>query len=189
MTDLKEEKDALRDNARLHRDRLDVDESDYERVIDVFFETINPDKSKVIALYWPVKKEFDGRFLLDELVKRDFVCVLPKATKDTRVMRFYQWTQNSKMVKGAWGVPEVAQGDEILPDIVLAPLLAFDQKGYRLGYGGGHYDNTIATLRAKKKVFYIGLGHAQQAVLLKLPREDHDIPLDAMLTPQGVIEF
>ena len=93
------------------------------------------------------------------------------------------------MQEGAWNVPEPVSEKELVPDIVLTPLLAFDQKGYRLGYGGGHYDNTIADLRTKKDVRYIGIGHAEQAVLLKLPREAHDIPLDAMLTPQGLIEF
>jgi len=71
---IESEKQTLRENARLHRDRLDVDEGDFERVIDVFFEKVNPSQDKVISLYWPVGKEFDCRYLLDELVKRGFQC-------------------------------------------------------------------------------------------------------------------
>ena len=189
MNNLKTEKDTLRDNARIHRERLNVDESDFERIVDVFFQEVDSHTSKTIALYWPMKKEFDGRFLMDELVKRGFTCVLPVATRESRVMTFRKWTHDTEMSQGEWHVPEPKDGVEVQPDIVLAPLLAFDQKGYRLGYGGGHYDNTMAALRRDKEVSYIGLGYAEQAVLLKLPREAHDIPLDAMLTPQGLINF
>ncbi len=189
MSDLKSQKQELREQARLHRDRLDVDESIYESIIDVFFDTVKPSKDQVISLYWPVRKEFDTRFLLDELVKRGFTCALPVATKQSRVMKFVQWTHDTEMAEGVWGVPEPVSDKALVPDIVLAPLLAFDQKGYRLGQGGGHYDTTIADLRTQKDVRYIGIGFAEQAVLLKLPREEHDIPLDAMLTPQGLIEF
>jgi len=189
MTDLKSQKQELREQARLHRERMVTDESDYERIIDVFFAEINPDKDKIMALYWPVKKEFDTRFLLDELVKRGFTCCLPKAYKEKRIMTFYEWTYETKMVEGEWGVSEPEEGEALQPDIVIAPLLMFDQKGYRLGQGGGHYDSTLEALRAQKEVQYIGIGYAEQAVLLKLPREEHDIPLDGMLTPQGLIEF
>ena len=189
MTDLKSQKQDLRTQARLHRERMNVDGLDFERVIDVFFAEINPSKDQVISLYWPVKKEFDTRFLLDELVKRGFTCCLPVASKETRVMRFIQWTHDTKMVEGAWGVPEPVGDTAVFPDIVVTPLLMFDQKGYRLGYGGGHYDATLEALRGQKEIQYIGIGYAEQAVLLKLPREEHDIPLDAMLTPQGLIEF
>lgn len=185
----KAEKQNMREQARLHRDRMDVDEGDFEAVIDIFFEQINPDKNKIIALYWPVGKEFDCRFLMDELVKRDFRCALPVASKEKRVMKFLTWTHDIKMKQGVWNVPEPEEGEQVSPDIIIAPLLAFDQKGYRLGQGGGHYDSTLADLRAKKEVVYIGIGFAEQAVLLKLPREQHDIPLDYMLTPQGVINF
>jgi 5-formyltetrahydrofolate cyclo-ligase len=93
------------------------------------------------------------------------------------------------MKEAAFDIQEPQYGDVVKPDMVLAPLLAFDQKGYRLGYGGGYYDATIQALRKQKEITYIGVGYAEQAVLFKLPREAHDIPLDYMLTPQGVIDF
>ncbi len=210
QNDLKSQKQNMREQARLHRDRLNVDQSDFERVIDVFFEEFSPSKDKIIAAYWPVGKEFDCRFLLDELVKRGYQCALPVASKECRsaparlrqseqsnkseqenhrVMGFVKWTHETKMKTGAWNVPEPEAGEELYPDIVLAPLLAFDQKGYRLGQGGGHYDSSLAALRERKPVTYIGIGFSEQAVLLKLPREAHDIPLDYMLTPQNVIDF
>lgn len=215
--DLKQqEKQNYREHARLHRERLDFDAADFEVVIDVFFENFpkiqnnchpcegrdlndvgeqdsglrrNDGKDLSIALYSPVGKEFDCRFLMDELVKRGYTCALPVIEKDSRVLKFKQWTPDTKMIKGAFGIAEPANSPEIIPDVIIAPLLAFDQKGYRLGQGGGYYDATLEALRQRKPITFMGIGHAEQAVLFKLPREDHDIPLDYMLTPKGVIDF
>lgn len=210
---MNQEKENYREQAKLHRDRLNVDPTDFEAVIDIFLENFirrrhpgegqdisdlgqidsglrrNDGEGLVISAYWPVGKEFDTRFLLDELTNQGVQCALPVASKETRVMQFKKWDHETEMTKSAWCVPEPQGGDTVEPDIVLAPLLAFDQKGYRLGYGGGHYDNTIRALREKKEITYIGIGFAEQAVLFKLPREEHDIPLDYMLTPKGVIDF
>lgn len=189
VNDLKEKKQTYREQARLHRERLNVDSTDFEKIIDVFFKHIKPSKDQVMALYWPVGKEFDCRFLLDELVTQGFKAALPKLKEGSRVLTFVPWTHESKMVKNALGIPEPESEEILLPDIVIAPLLAFDQKGFRLGQGGGYYDATLEALRSQKDILYIGIGYAEQAVLFKLPNEPHDIPLDAMLTPQGVIDF
>ncbi|HPD83790.1 MAG: 5-formyltetrahydrofolate cyclo-ligase [Alphaproteobacteria bacterium] len=184
-----QEKQNYREHARAHRDQMDVDATDFEAVIDIFFKEINPPQNQIISLYWPVDKEFDCRFLMDELVKKGFQCALPCIQKETRVLTFKTWTHDTKMASGAFDIPEPVEGEEVVPDIVIAPLLAFDQKGYRLGTGGGYYDTTLEHLRAQKDVTYMGIGFAEQAVLFKLPREDHDIPMDYMITPQGVIDF
>lgn len=190
MTDsAKEQKQAYRDHARLHRDRTDRDQTDFETVIDVFFKNFEPNKDQVIAAYWPAGKEFDCRFLMDELVKQGFQCALPRVVKDSRILEFVEWSHDTKMTQGAFDIEEPEEGNILVPDIVIAPLLAFDQKGYRLGQGGGYYDATLESLRTQKDITYIGIGYAEQAVLFKLPREDHDIPLDYMLSPKGVIDF
>ncbi len=183
------QKQTYREQARLHRDRLDVDGADFEIIIETFFKYFTPSKDQIIALYWPHKKEFDCCFLMDELVNRGFQCALPRVEKDSRVLKFVSWTHKTKMTKGAFGIQEPEDSEAIIPDIVIAPLLAFDQKGYRLGQGGGYYDATLEALRAQKSVSYIGIGYAEQAVLFKLPIEPHDVPLDYILTPQGVTSF
>lgn len=189
MSDVKEQKQAYRDHARDHRNRIERDETDFETIIDIFFEYFKPSKDEVIALYWPAGKEFDTRFLLDELVNQGYQCALPVATEGSRVMTFKKWTHDTEMTKGVWGVHEPQDAEEVKPDVIIAPLLAFDQKGYRLGQGGGHYDSTIENLRQNKEITYIGVGYAEQAVLFKLPTEDHDIPLDYVMTPKGVTDF
>jgi 5-formyltetrahydrofolate cyclo-ligase len=78
-------------------------------------------------------------------------------------------------------------GEAVAPDLVIAPLLAFDRKGGRLGQGAGHYDRTLANLRALKPVFVLGLGYAGQEVA-EIPLEAHDQRLDAILTETEYIE-
>ena len=189
MSDIKQQKRAYRDHARDHRDRLDRDQTDFETVIDVFFDNFTPAKHQTIAAYWPSGKEFDCRFLLDELVNQGFTCALPCVEKNSRVLSFRSWTDETEIKEEEFGIQEPQNSNIVMPDIVIAPLLAFDQKGYRLGQGGGYYDATIAHLRTQKEITYIGIGYAGQAVLFKLPREEHDIMLDYMLTSQGVIDF
>lgn len=189
MNDTKEQKENYREHARLHRDRIDRDQTDFETIIDVFFENFKPTKDKTIAMYWPAGKEFDCRFLMDELTNQGFKCALPRVVKDSRVLEFAEWSHDTKMTQGTFDIQEPEEGDIVIPDIVIAPLLAFDQKGFRLGQGGGYYDATLEALRAQKDISYIGIGYAEQAVLFKLPTEEHDIPLDYMLTPKELIRF
>ncbi len=189
MTNKAIEKQNYREHAKAHRDRMDVDETDFETIIDIFLDEFKLSKDQIISAYWPIKKEFDVRFLLDELVNKGFTCALPCLQKDSRILSFKKWSHDTKMVQGAFDILEPEDGEELIPDIVIAPLLAFDQKGYRLGYGGGHYDATLEHLCTQKDITYIGAGFSEQAVLFKLPREEHDIPLDYMLTPKGIIDF
>ncbi len=182
-------KQEYREYALEHRKNRITDESDFERVVDVFFDNYDGDNDKIIALYWPIKKEFDPRFLMDELLKRGFTVVLPIVHIDKREMLFKKWTHDIEMKPNQFGILEPQGGEDLLPDIILAPLLAYDQKGNRLGYGKGHYDNTVTAIRAQKDVQYIGIGYEDQAVLFDLPTEDHDIRLEYLLTPDGVKEF
>ncbi|MCI5060800.1 MAG: 5-formyltetrahydrofolate cyclo-ligase [Alphaproteobacteria bacterium] len=185
-----EQKQTYREQARLHRDRLAVTQSDYEQVIDVFFDYFNPPENAAIATYWPVGKEFDCRYLLDECLSRSHVCALPVIENGSRLLKFHAWNHDCEMKENALGILEPQNTEEVTPDYIIAPLLAFDQKGNRLGQGGGYYDATLAHLReGGEEVQFIGIGYAEQAVLFNLPVEEHDQKLDYMLTPNEVIEF
>lgn len=189
MTHISQEKAQCREQARIHREQIPSDPAAYEAVIDLFFNETIPQKHQKIALYWPAGKEFDSRFLLDELNNRQFTVLLPKIMPDTKVLSFVPWTAETEMTESEFGILEPMNDDYMVPDIVLAPLLAFDQKGTRLGQGGGYYDATIANLRKNGEVLYAGLGYGAQAVLFSLPKEDHDQTLDCMITPEKVIRF
>lgn len=182
-------KDELREQAHIHRTHLPPDITAPENAARLFAETITVAPGQVVAGYWPMGKEFDVRYILDDLLKAGVTCALPIAAADTRIMRFVLWNADKPMKKGAFGIMEPDGGEAVDPDILLVPFLAFDRRGYRLGRGGGHYDATIADLRARNAVTAIGVGYAEQAVLFNLPVEDHDQKLDLIITPQGVHDF
>ncbi len=184
------DKQIYREQARLHRERLELNGADFEEVIVTFLNYFKPVEGDVITAYWPVNKEFDVRFLLDELVQTGFTVALPVIEKDSLILKFHEWTPKVKMEAGAYDVMVPVGTRELEPNLIIAPLLAFDQKGNRLGQGGGYYDATLAHYRAQKApVKYIGVGYPEQAVLFGLPTEAHDQKLDYLLLPQEVKEF
>ena len=117
---------------------------------------------------------------------------MPIVQKDSKELLFANCDESTKMEKGAFDIvqPKIDEDTEFLkPDIVVVPLLAFDRRGHRLGYGGGYYDATLSALRLEKEIITIGWGYSQQAVLFNLPAESHDQPLDYVITPKGVHSF
>jgi 5-formyltetrahydrofolate cyclo-ligase len=101
-------------------------------------------------------------------------------------MKFCAFSFGDELIEGPMKIMQpLSAAAEVLPDILLVPLLAFDRRGYRLGYGGGYYDRALAFLRAQKKVMAIGLAFAGQKVD-HVPTEPHDAPLDAILTEEGL---
>lgn len=182
-------KDDLREQARIHRTQLPPDIHAPEEAARLFAAHVRVASGQVVAGYWPLGKEFDVRYILDDLLKAGVTCALPVSSANDRVMRFVTWHADAPMTKGAFGIMEPEGGEAVDPDILLIPFLAFDRRGYRLGRGGGHYDATLADLRARKHILAVGVGYAQQAVLFNLPVEDHDQKLDLIITPGGVHDF
>lgn len=182
-------KNELRQQARDTRNRLTPTLEEAEAVSRLFFETLNPAAGTVVAAYWPKGKEFDTRVIIDDCLKRGITVALPVLPKTGRAMSFRQWREGETLVNNSFNVSEPESGAEVDPDIVLVPFLAFDRRGYRLGYGGGHYDATIAALRARKEIVAIGVGYGEQAVLFNLSIEEHDEKLDMVMTPQTVFDY
>ncbi len=179
----------LREQALLHRDRIRPEDEDIEAASSVLETAISIKAGQIVAAYWPIGKEFDVRYIIDDLLKKGVTIALPVTNNESRVMQFSKWDGKSDLVKAGHGtfVPPVL--DVIEPNIVLVPLLAFDRKGNRLGRGGGYYDATLEALRAKRNILAIGVGYAAQAVLFNLPIEEHDQRLDMVITPAGVHDF
>ncbi len=186
-------KDDIRQEAMRHRDRIDPATEDPDEASDIFFESIKPDPSQSVALYWPIGRELDTLPLMERLIKAGHVVALPVVKMDERVLLFARYQEGDELIKGPYDIlqPVINDKTELLePDIFIVPLLAFDRHGYRLGYGGGYYDATLAALRAKRKdVLAVGWACGIQAVLFNLPREDHDEPMDWIITPQKPYRF
>jgi len=190
-------KETLRLEAQRHRDRIELlgQNEDPEHACALFFETIKPAPGQNVALYWPKGKEFDTGAIIERLLKEGIGCALPvmATDRDDKVLRFARWDESVALVEGPFKVmqPVVDEATKwITPDIIVVPLLAFDRRGQRLGYGGGYYDATLAALRAQKPdLIAAGVAYAQQAVLFNLPAEPHDQKLDWVITPQKVHRY
>lgn len=182
-------KETLREQARLHRDRIDPFSEDFEQAITLFYDAVKPNKEQIVGLYWPKGREFDTRGLLEQLLRDGISCALPVMEKGTRILTFRTWAEGEELALNNFGVAQPVAGRIVKPDILVVPLLAFDRRGHRLGYGGGYYDATIAALRTEKKVIAAGFCYAQQAVLFNLPAEEHDIRLDWVVTPVKAHSF
>ena len=114
-----------------------------------FFTAMDPPAGCVVSGYWPMRHEFDVRPLLAAFHERGHVCALPVVVGKGQPLEFRAWTPGATLVEAAFGtrVPP-ADVRVVTPTLLLVPLLAFDDRGYRLGYGGGFYDRTLANIRA-----------------------------------------
>ncbi len=149
-----------------------------------------PDKDAIIGGYWPIQSEINPFPLLQIFEERGYALALPCLVPEGEGYRmiFRRFSLGDDLVSGPFDIHQPAdEADEIAPDIVLMPLLAFDEQGWRLGYGGGYYDRVLARLRAQKDVKGYGVAFSGQQ-LAEIPFEVHDQPLDGIFTEQGVIQ-
>lgn len=144
---------------------------------------------RTFAAYYAQGSEIDPSPLAERLAAHGAAATLPVALSGEGRLQFRRWRIGESLEPDAVGVPSPPAGEPSLtPELVIAPLLAFDRFGGRLGQGGGHYDRTLANLRAAAPVFVIGLAYAAQEVD-EIPMEPHDERLDAVLTEAGYREF
>ncbi len=144
----------------------------------------------VVSGYWPFRSEIDPRPLMQRFARAGARLALPvtPAKGANAPLRFHLWRPGDALHQSAFGVHEpLPNTEQVDPDILLTPLLAFDRFGGRLGYGAGHYDRTLAGLRAQKSVLVIGLAFATQE-LGRAPAAPHDQALDGVVTERAFIE-
>lgn len=153
------------------------------KISDHFLEWLFLPKGTIVGGYWPIGHELDLRPLLHNLHHHGFTCGLP-CIEDKSIC-FREWAPSLSLVKGKWQTLEPPNTSHVLqPHLVLIPLLAFDSKGNRLGYGQGHFDRYLS----HHKVISIGVGFREQEVK-SLPTQPHDIPLDFILTEDGLLSI
>ena len=136
----------------------------------------------IVSGFMPYRSEITTIPLLNRLRRDGWRTCLPVVIAQGVPLVFRAWNPGEPLVPGVWDIPAPPeQAPEVLPDVLLVPLLAFDRAGYRLGYGGGFYDLTLAKLRAIKKVTAVGVAYHAQLVD-QVPRAPHDAPLDYVMT-------
>ena len=148
-------------------------------------------EAETSAGYWPINDEFDCRDILLKLERCGYRIALPAVAGPGLPLIFRSWSFGDPLKDGPLGTRQPSShNDEITPDVVLTPMLAFDAMGTRLGYGGGYYDRSFLHLREQleQNVVAIGLGFAAQEVP-EIMRGPHDQPLDAVLTEAGFRKF
>lgn len=150
-----------------------------------FFAHFSHPRDLAFAGYWPTGEEADIRPLMTALVERGHRVALPRVVGREAPLRFLRWRPGDALEPGYGGIAAPpADCEEILPGVVLVPLLAFDGAGRRLGYGGGFYDRTLAHLRRSGPLQAIGVAYAEQE-MDSLPDGDHDERLDWIVTETG----
>lgn len=137
----------------------------------------------VIAAYWPFKGEFDPRFVLRTWRQQGACTALPVVLGKGLPLQFRAWWPGLRTVPGVYQLP-VPEGSAVVrPDIVLMPPVGFDAQGYRLGYGGGYYDRTLASLSPQPIKIGVAFGIASIPTIRPQP---HDIPMDFVATEEGI---
>ncbi len=143
-------------------------------------------KKKILGVYYPVNFEIDIFEIFKKLeIKGQKLC-LPVVKKNNQ-MDFYSWSTKNLLKINKYGIPEPEQIKKIFPDIILVPLVAFDIKLYRLGYGGGYYDRYIDKISKKKKLLKIGIAHSCQKIN-RVPVNKYDKKLDIIITEKYVLK-
>lgn len=136
----------------------------------------------VVGLYWPIQLEPSLLPWGGALVRRRKIGLcLPVVVIRQAPLEYWRWAPGDATVPGFWNIPVPAQREVVTPDLVLAPLVGFDRAGYRLGYGGGYFDRTLAAL--PKRPFVVGVGYQSGALDTIFP-QPHDFAMDAIITDQ-----
>lgn len=142
-----------------------------------------------VGFCWPYKNEPDLRpLMLSWLTKADpaFAALLPVVVDTGRTLAFRAWTPDCAMHRDRYGIPTPSFGEFLTPDALLIPVNAFDARGYRIGYGGGYFDRTLAALQPT--TLAIGVGF-ELARVDSIEPEEHDMPLSAVVTEAGVLRI
>jgi len=139
-----------------------------------------------VGFYWPLAGEYDARGAVAIWLAANarHEASLPIIKERGTPLEFHAWTPETAMKTGHHKIAEPTSGRIVLPELLFVPCVGFDDDGYRLGYGGGYYDRTLAAWPLEKRPITVGIAY-EACRLQTLEREEHDIPLDLIVTEAG----
>ena len=183
-------KNDLRAAALARRDALsDEQRAAAAQIIATRGLPVDIRRGAVVAGYSPIRSEIDPVSLMRTLAAQGARLALPAVMARGKSLAFRAWSPGDRLTLGPLGILEPSPAAaEIVPDIMLVPLAAFDRSGHRIGYGAGHYDFTLAHLRKVKTIAAIGLAFAAQQIP-DVPAAAHDVRLDLVLTEDRTFDF
>lgn len=186
---IEEAKAALRLKARASRAAI-LNSSRAEAakaVAEHFFTSVPLAPDEIVAGYWRIKDEMDCQPILIRLMDSFQPVCLPVVLGDEQPLELRLWEQGAPLYEAGFGTLAPSElSPQVEPDVIIMPLLGFDKRGTRLGYGGGYYDRTLDRLARKPRL--VGIAFAAQE-LEDIPREPHDVPLDTIVTETGARHF
>lgn len=147
--------------------------------------TATTNAETIISLYWPIRAEPDLRPWMEALHARGVRVALSIATALHQPLTFREWRPHAPMAHGLWNIPYPAEGQTLTPTMIIAPVVAFDPQCFRLGYGGGFFDRTLAMMTPKP--ITIGVGYDGCAIPTIYP-QSHDIALDFIVTARSTFD-
>jgi 5-formyltetrahydrofolate cyclo-ligase len=137
----------------------------------------------ILGVYWPFQAEFDPRPLIDWLIAMGSAVALPAVVDRKGPLEYRTWRSGETLVDGVWNIPTPEKREIVVPQAVLAPLVGFDRDCYRLGYGGGYFDRTLAALSPRPLAIGVGFELSQIETIYS---QDFDIPMDTIVTEAGL---
>ncbi|HEY6919192.1 MAG TPA: 5-formyltetrahydrofolate cyclo-ligase [Tabrizicola sp.] len=152
---------------------------------EILADFLAPHRGKVLSGYMPMRSEIDP---LPAMAVHQGPVGVPVIVAKATPLRFREWSPGCKLVEGTFKALVPEEGAWLEPEVVIVPMLAWDRRGYRLGYGGGFYDRTLELLRARGRVLAVGFAFAAQEVEA-VPTDAFDQRLDAVVTEKGVTVF
>ncbi len=147
-------------------------------------EEIGEVEGRIISAYWPFRGEPDLRPLLEEIVRRGGKTALPVVIEKGRPLEFHLWQACELLSRGIWNIPVPVRRRPCVPDIVIAPVIGYDRACYRLGYGGGFFDRTLAAMQTKPSI--IGVSYCAGEISTIYPQW-HDVPMDLIVTESCMV--
>lgn len=141
--------------------------------------TIGRLRGRIIGVYWPFRGEPDLRLWCRQAAARGARLALPVVIRRGWPLEYRIWADGDRLERGVWGIPAPMRGPAVQPDIVIAPLVGVDRENYRLGYGGGFFDRTLAAMPRRPAT--IGVGY-RECRLETIHPQAHDIPMETVLT-------
>ncbi len=157
---------------------------EWGRAIEAQLRKVLAERPEItLGVYWPLKAEFDPRPLVDQLIAAGFAAALPVVVDKKGPLEYRSWRPGDPLIDGVWGIPIPERREITLPQAVLAPLVGFDRQCYRLGYGGGYFDRTLAALAPRPLAIGVGIELSQ---LETIHPQDFDIPMDLIVTEAGL---
>ena len=150
--------------------------------IEAYLRELLGERPGILGVYWPFRAEFDPRPLIDAAVAEGRTVALPVVVDKKGPLEYRAWRPGEALVDGVWNIPVPEKREVVTPAVVLAPLVGFDEACYRLGYGGGYFDRTLAVL--SPRALAIGIGFEVQLLETIYP-QTFDVPMDLIVTEAG----